>query len=38
MIANQLPSMDFDLGDETDMLRDTVMRFSSDEISPASSS
>jgi isovaleryl-CoA dehydrogenase len=34
MIANQLPSMDFDLGDETDMLRDTVMRFSSDQIAP----
>jgi isovaleryl-CoA dehydrogenase len=34
MIANQLPPMDFDLGDETDMLRDTVMRFSSDEIAP----
>ncbi|MFT5174365.1 MAG: isovaleryl-CoA dehydrogenase [Gammaproteobacteria bacterium] len=34
MIANQLPSMDFDLGDDTDMLRDSVMRFSSDEIAP----
>jgi isovaleryl-CoA dehydrogenase len=34
MIANQLPSMDFDLGDEADMLRDSVMRFSSDEIAP----
>ncbi|MFT5445907.1 MAG: isovaleryl-CoA dehydrogenase [Gammaproteobacteria bacterium] len=34
MIANRLPLMDFDLGDETDMLRDSVMRFSFDEIAP----
>jgi isovaleryl-CoA dehydrogenase len=34
MIPNQLPSLDFDLGDSADMLRDTVMRFASDEIAP----
>ncbi len=34
MIPNQLPSLNFDLGDAADMLRDTVMRFASDEISP----
>ena len=34
MIPNQLPSMNFDLGDTADMLRDSVMRFSSDEIAP----
>ncbi len=34
MIPNQLPSLNFDLGDAADMLRDTVMRFASDEIAP----
>ncbi|HSS64437.1 MAG TPA: acyl-CoA dehydrogenase family protein, partial [Gammaproteobacteria bacterium] len=34
MIPNQLPSLDFHLGDAADMLRDTVMRFASDEIAP----
>jgi len=34
MIANQLPSLDFSLGDEADMLRDSVMRFAADEIAP----
>ncbi len=34
MIPNQLPSLDFDLGETADMLRDSVMSFSSDEIAP----
>ena len=34
MISNQLPSLNFALGDSADMLRDSVMRFSSDEIAP----
>jgi len=34
MIPNQLPSLNFDLGDDADMLRDSVMRFASDEIAP----
>ena len=34
MIPNQLPSLNFDLGNTADMLRDSVMRFSSDEIAP----
>ncbi|MDX2313694.1 MAG: isovaleryl-CoA dehydrogenase [Gammaproteobacteria bacterium] len=34
MIANQLPSLDFSLGDSADMLRDSVMRFADDEIAP----
>ena len=34
MIANQLPSLDFSLGDSADMLRDSVMRFAADEIAP----
>jgi isovaleryl-CoA dehydrogenase len=34
MIPNQLPSLNFDLGDNADMLRDSVMRFASDEIAP----
>ncbi len=34
MIANQLPSLDFSLGDDADMLRDSVMRFADDEIAP----
>jgi len=38
MIPNQLPSLNFDLGDTADMLRDTVMRFASDEIAPRAQS
>jgi isovaleryl-CoA dehydrogenase len=38
MIPNQLPSLNFDLGDAADMLRDTVMRFASDEIAPRAES
>jgi len=34
MIPNSLPSLDFDLGEQADMLRDTVMNFTSDEIAP----
>jgi isovaleryl-CoA dehydrogenase len=34
MIPNQLPSLNFDLGEDIDMLRDTVMSFSSDNIAP----
>jgi isovaleryl-CoA dehydrogenase len=34
MIANQIPSLDFSLGDDADMLRDSVMRFAGDEIAP----
>ena len=34
MISNQLPSLDFGLGDSADMLRDSVMRFAGDEIAP----
>ena len=34
MIPNQLPSLDFGLGDTADSLRDSVMRFASDEIAP----
>jgi len=34
MISNQLPSLDFCLGDDADMLRDSVMRFAGDEIAP----
>ena len=34
MISNQLPSLDFALGDTADMLRDSVMRFAGDEIAP----
>ncbi len=34
MIPNQIPSLDFHLGDTADMLRDSVMRFASDEIAP----
>ncbi len=33
-IPNRLPSLDFDLGDTADMLRDTVLSFASDEIAP----
>ncbi|MCP4327354.1 MAG: isovaleryl-CoA dehydrogenase [Alphaproteobacteria bacterium] len=34
MIPNQLPSLNFDLGEIADMLRDTVMSFTADEIAP----
>jgi len=34
MISNQLPSLDFALGDSADMLRDSVMRFADNEIAP----
>ena len=34
MIPNQLPTLDFHLGDDADMLRDSVMRFASDRIAP----
>ncbi len=34
MISNQLPSLEFALGDTADMLRDSVMRFAGDEIAP----
>ena len=34
MISNRLPTLDFALGDTADMLRDSVMRFSDDEIAP----
>ncbi len=34
MIPNQPPSLDFDLGETADMLRDTVMSFAADEIAP----
>ncbi len=34
MIPNQLPSFDFDLGDNADLIRDAVARFASDEVAP----
>ena len=34
MIANQSPTLDFDLGETADLLRDTVMAFAADEIAP----
>ena len=34
MIPNQIPTLDFGLGDEIDMLRDTVRSFSADRIAP----
>ena len=34
MLANQMPSLDFDLGDMADQIRDTVSRFASDRIAP----
>jgi len=34
MIPNRLPSLDFDLGDTADMLRNQVEQFASDEIAP----
>ena len=34
MIPNDLPGLDFDLGETADMLRDTVRGFAADEIAP----
>ena len=34
MIPNSLPSLNFDLGETADMLRDSVLTFASDEIAP----
>ena len=34
MISNQIPTLDFGLGDDVDMLRDTVRSFSADRIAP----
>ncbi len=34
MIANDIPSLDFDLGETADMLRDSVRSFTDQEISP----
>ena len=34
MIPNDLPSLDFDLGETADMIRASVLSFSSDEIAP----
>ncbi|MDH3378884.1 MAG: isovaleryl-CoA dehydrogenase [Gammaproteobacteria bacterium] len=34
MRANALPSMNFDLGETTDLLRESVMQFATDEIAP----
>jgi len=34
MIPNSLPSLDFDLGESADMLRESVMNFTADEIAP----
>ncbi len=34
MISNQLPSLDFGLGETTDMIRDSVRSFAADEIAP----
>jgi isovaleryl-CoA dehydrogenase len=34
MISNQLPSLDFALGESANMLRDSVRRFADDEIAP----
>ena len=33
-LPNQLPGLDFGLGDEADLIRDSVARFASDEIAP----
>ena len=34
MIPNQLPSLDFGLGETADLMRDTVMSFAAEEIAP----
>lgn len=37
MIPNQYPSMNFDLGETAEMIRDTVRSFASDELAPRAS-
>ncbi|MDE0005669.1 MAG: acyl-CoA dehydrogenase family protein, partial [Rhodospirillaceae bacterium] len=34
MIPNQLPALNFDLGETADMIRDSVMTFASDHVAP----
>ena len=34
MIVNQLPTLDLGLGDDAELLRDSITRFASDEIAP----
>jgi isovaleryl-CoA dehydrogenase len=34
MLTNQYPALDFDLGPEVELLRDTVRSFAADEIAP----
>ncbi|MBV9061313.1 MAG: acyl-CoA dehydrogenase family protein, partial [Alphaproteobacteria bacterium] len=34
MIPNSYPTLDYDLGDSVDLLRDTVRSFTSDNIAP----
>ena len=34
MIPNEMPGLDFGLGETADMLRDSVRRFAADEIAP----
>ena len=34
MRPNQFPSLNFDLGETADLLRDTVMSFAAEEIAP----
>ena len=34
MLANDFPALDFDLGENADMLRDSVRSFAADEIAP----
>ena len=34
MITNQLPALDFGLGETADMIRDSVRSFAADEIAP----
>ncbi|MEL6422621.1 MAG: acyl-CoA dehydrogenase family protein, partial [Pseudomonadota bacterium] len=34
MIANDIPTLDFDLGETADLLRDTVRSFTADQIAP----
>ena len=34
MIPNQYPSLDFELGETADMLRDSVMSFAGEKIAP----
>ncbi|MEM7254447.1 MAG: isovaleryl-CoA dehydrogenase [Pseudomonadota bacterium] len=38
MIANQLPTLDLGLGDDAELLRDSIMRFASDEVAPLAAS